>query len=564
MNQRFNIHHGDCIQWAKDYAEKIKAGEAHPFHAMFADPPYHLTSITERFGPLTAAPARSYRDGAFSRTSKGFMGKDWDGGDLVFRPETWLTLASVLLPGGFIIMAMAANKAHRMAVAMEDAGLIVYPSIYNYGVPHPVSMRGWGYTSGFPKATNPSIALDVASGVDRVVKGERRHAPKFNAAAQGYREKDNGFNSYDRDTFVEFAPTHPLAQQWAGHRYGGQILKPALEPIIVAQRPYEKVPCTVFHAFTGWDYWMSETVVTVNAKYRIRQAAHGITIPDDCEELTSIHYHALHDGVESIMELWWGDELIHTSTKPYKFWNIQNAAATIAITGAGALNIDATRVGDEPIKINRFTDGAKPFGNGAGHEYETAEVNGRWMPNIIGDEAIAADYAYFMHTYGWSLEAAEALANSDPLDMIPKPSQFERNAGLEDLDVVTVDDGRQKPIDNAFQRGKTTRKNPHPTIKPITLYKILATLLLPPEGVGERRIVVPFSGSGSEMIGALLAGWDFVQGIELTDEYVPVATQRIVWWLANGQSVLDGQKPAPKSESSTKPAPKAAQFAMEI
>lgn len=33
-------------------------------------------------------------------------------------------------------------------------------------------------------------------------------------------------------------PATPEAAAWEGHRYGGQALKPALEPIIVAQKPY--------------------------------------------------------------------------------------------------------------------------------------------------------------------------------------------------------------------------------------------------------------------------------------------------------------------------------------
>ena len=37
-------------------------------------------------------------------------------------------------------------------------------------------------------------------------------------------------------------PATPLAQTWAGHRYGGQWLKPALEPVIVAQVPYAGRP----------------------------------------------------------------------------------------------------------------------------------------------------------------------------------------------------------------------------------------------------------------------------------------------------------------------------------
>ena len=73
-------------------------------------------------------------------------------------------------------------------------------------------------------------------------------------------------------------------------------------------------------------------------------------------------------------------------------------------------------------------------------------------------------------------------------------------------------------------------KNNHPTLKPIALCKWIATLLLPPEQFKPRRILVPCSGTGSEMIGCLLAGWDEVVGIEITPAYAAIADVRIAGW----------------------------------
>ena len=72
-------------------------------------------------------------------------------------------------------------------------------------------------------------------------------------------------------------------------------------------------------------------------------------------------------------------------------------------------------------------------------------------------------------------------------------------------------------------------KNNHPTLKPIALTTYLAKLLLVPARADcqPRRILVPFSGAGSEMIGCLLAGWDEVWGIELNGDYVKIAEARI-------------------------------------
>ncbi len=70
-------------------------------------------------------------------------------------------------------------------------------------------------------------------------------------------------------------------------------------------------------------------------------------------------------------------------------------------------------------------------------------------------------------------------------------------------------------------------ENNHPTVKPIDLCEWLATLSLPPSSVPGRRILVPFSGSGSEMIGCLGAGWDEVVGVELDAAYCDIARARI-------------------------------------
>jgi len=61
------------------------------------------------------------------------------------------------------------------------------------------------------------------------------------------------------------------------------------------------------------------------------------------------------------------------------------------------------------------------------------------------------------------------------------------------------------------------------------LLRYLATLILPPEHVAS-RLLVPFAGSGSEMIGAYQAGWEEVVGIELDAEYWRIARCRIAHW----------------------------------
>src|SRR6185436_1993349 len=65
----------------------------------------------------------------------------------------------------------------------------------------------------------------------------------------------------------------------------------------------------------------------------------------------------------------------------------------------------------------------------------------------------------------------------------------------------------------------------HPTLKPLALTTYLARLLLVPGP--EARLLVPFSGAGSEIIGARRAGWRHVVGIERDAQSVADARARI-------------------------------------
>jgi len=127
---------GDCLEEVQKLVDK-----GIQVDSIVTDPPYHLTSIVERFGKEGSAPAKD-KDGAFQRQSKGFMGKEWDGGDIAFRKETWELFMKVLKPGGHLLAFSGSRTYHRMAVAIEDAGFNIRDQIM------------WLYGSGFPKSHN--------------------------------------------------------------------------------------------------------------------------------------------------------------------------------------------------------------------------------------------------------------------------------------------------------------------------------------------------------------------------------------------------------------------------
>jgi len=147
------IIHGDCLiemQRLIDQGVKVDA--------VITDPPYHLTSITERFGKEGSAPAQHGTDGAFARVSRGFMGKEWDGGDIAFRAETWALCFELLKAGGHLLAFSGSRTYHRMAVAIEDAGFEIRDQIM------------WIYGSGFPKSLNIGKKIEGLEGWGTALK----------------------------------------------------------------------------------------------------------------------------------------------------------------------------------------------------------------------------------------------------------------------------------------------------------------------------------------------------------------------------------------------------------
>ena len=109
------IINADCI-------EHMNSMPPNSVDSIVTDPPYHLTSIVKRFGKEGSAPAQYGTDGVYARSSKGFMGKEWDGGDIAFRTEVWEAALRVAKPGAYLMAFGGTRTFHRMACAIEDAG----------------------------------------------------------------------------------------------------------------------------------------------------------------------------------------------------------------------------------------------------------------------------------------------------------------------------------------------------------------------------------------------------------------------------------------------------------
>ena len=127
------IVNADCI-------EHLKTIEDNYFDSVVTDPPYHLTSIAKRF--TNSTEAKYGKDGSFQRLSKGFVGHEWDGGDIAFTTDLWKEVYRTIKPGAVLLAFAATRNYHRMATAIEDSGFEIF------------DMINWIYGSGFPKRKN--------------------------------------------------------------------------------------------------------------------------------------------------------------------------------------------------------------------------------------------------------------------------------------------------------------------------------------------------------------------------------------------------------------------------
>jgi site-specific DNA-methyltransferase (adenine-specific) len=155
-----------------------------------------------------------------------FMGKKWDYD--VPSEEIWRECLRVLKPGGHLLAFAGTRTQHRMAVRIEDAGFEIR------------DMIAWVYGSGFPKSHDISKAIDKAAGAEREDDPhQKRKTKQRNALSDGCAAVICGVCNKSRNgTSCKCplpAPATEAARQWQGW---GTALKPALEPITVARKPF--------------------------------------------------------------------------------------------------------------------------------------------------------------------------------------------------------------------------------------------------------------------------------------------------------------------------------------
>ena len=249
MEMTYKLHLGDCL-------DVLATLPDNSVDSIVTDPPYGLS----------------------------FMGKKWDYD--VPSVAIWEQCLRVLKPGGHLLAFAGTRTQHRMACRIEDAGFEIR------------DMIAWVYGSGFPKSLNVSKAIDKAAGAEREVVGKAISWNRPDSEAGHTARMNVSPGEYDVT-----APATLEAQQWSGW---GTALKPALEPITMARKPFlSTVAANVIQYGTGA---INVDGCRVGTETRLNQSAGNKNL-EHRTTVTPVSSHNETDGRECVGR--WPANIIH-------------------------------------------------------------------------------------------------------------------------------------------------------------------------------------------------------------------------------------------------------------
>lgn len=395
-----------------------------------------------------------------------FMGKKWD--YQLPSIEVWKECLRVIKPGGYMIAFGGTRTYHRLACSVEDAGFELRDCImYCFG-------------SGFPKSLDIGKAIDKEQGNEREIVGSKLGLPGYSLTSTENQGNTLDWSKSNRNGEKECEITKGNTI-WEGY---GTALKPAYEPAILCRKP---IAGTVAKNVLEWGTGglnidgcrIGEEVRSNKPVGELTGIGSTRTVPKGIETVVTGRFPAnlLHDGSEEVTEQF-----------PY----------SQGMSGGGA---------KDKNKKDEWTV----------QQFNRQLVRYEW---IRGDSGSASRFFQVCPIEQEDIETSRIFYTS-------KVSSKERNAGCDNLPEHPIYT-KTNPQPNRDKQEQGTRRNNHPTLKPISLTTYLAKLIKPP--TENTTLLVPFSGAGSEMIGGIKAGWDNIIGIEKEENYCNIANARITYW----------------------------------
>jgi hypothetical protein len=392
--------------------------------------------------------------------------------------------------GGYCIMFGIDRQLPMFQYYAIKAGFQIRQSMYWYSI------------SGFPKASDLSKNLD--KNANSFVKGK----PTKNSR-KGI-EGESGNYSHSKEV-TERNPQTDLAKKYEGYKYSIAPLKQTCETIMVFQKPYKTGSC------------LHDTLAYENGDETCACFAWNIDggrVPmseNDKDMLDAKSSKNPTDNYNGKDHQKYGDFALNIATPP----NEQGRYPSQTFCDSSI----AERL-DEQSGLSKGSD--KPR-----NRKNTSEFFG--IPNIKENANEYSDVG------GCSKILHKCDYENGEMDLYvyaPKVSKNERNAGCDELEEKVGGSlnfrnpsatGRSEDAPSVESMGGLTMpsKNNHPTLKPISLsYRVLKLFKTP----NPQKIVYPFAGVQSEVIGGYKAGFTDFSGCELNAEYVDIGNVRFEHW----------------------------------
>ena len=223
-------------------------------------------------------------------------------------------------------------------------------------------------------------------------------------------------------------------------------------------------------------------------------------------------------------------EPIIVARKPFKGSLVDN----VIKNGVGGINIDECRVEPtgEDIGRNNINTKNSPLNSKDGWNNNSMvglDTTGRYEGRFPANTILTYDENDFDEVCGEFPKDNKEKSNARYF-YCAKASKKDRDEGLEESELKTDCDRNEEcySANVPFNRSSLPKKNIHPTVKPTSLMQYLVRLVTPNGGT----ILDPFNGSGSTGKAVMYENkernknYKYI-GIELTEEYLPIAKARI-------------------------------------
>lgn len=229
-------------------------------------------------------------------------------------------------------------------------------------------------------------------------------------------------------------------------------------------------------------------------------------------------------------------EPIIVARKPFKGSLVDN----VIENGVGGLNIDECRVGTIDILKEQNNGKNSLFGgireyNFNGGKYIPSE-HGRFPANVI----LTYDETDFDEVCGGMPN--DDFGSASRYFYCAKASKKDRDEGLDNFETFNGGSYNFRQ-DGSLDGLIPSKKNIHPTVKPVELMQYLVRLVTPKNGV----VLDCFMGSGSTGKAVMFenrernANYHFI-GVEMTSEYLPICHSRIDYALNKYEYDLEKEK----------------------